>query len=109
MREPPLGRDDLRVVPKIWDGQSPSLPNSDARAATSGIACVLNRPALGLDFGDAGPALYLHDLVTQEQSALEFQIGRGVLHLILQFAQQFGEIEIAACFIDDGRCNLPAP
>ena len=40
--------------------------------------------------------------------ALEFKVGRGLLHLFFQFAQQFSEIEVAAAFLDDGGGDFSA-
>src|SRR6266496_4204955 len=79
-----------------------------AGAAASGVARIFNRPSFRLDLGDAGPTFYFHDLIPQKCCALEFEICRGALHLVFEFTQQFGNIEIATGFLNNGGGNLAA-
>src|SRR5262245_56869539 len=67
-----------------------------ARAAASDVACVSHRSSFRFDFIDASTAFYFHYLITQQSRAFEFQICRSLLHFLLKFTQQFGQIEIAA-------------
>src|SRR2546430_3619400 len=46
----------------------------NARASASGIASVFHRTPFRLDLGDAGAALYFHDLIAQKRGPLEFEI-----------------------------------
>src|SRR6266571_592407 len=73
-------------------------PRSHPRPPTPGIARVFHWPAFGLDLGDAGAALYFHDLIPQQSSALEFEIRGSLLHFFFELAEQFGEVEITAGF-----------
>src|SRR6266487_4190566 len=78
---------------------------SNPRAAPSGPAAgIFHRPAFWFDFRKSSATLYFHDLVTQQGRALEFEVRRGLLHLLLQFSQQFGYIEIATSLLNH-RCG----
>src|SRR6266496_3947851 len=70
--------------------------------AATRVARIFHWPSFGFDFRNAGSAFYFHDLVAQKRRALEFEIRRGFLHLVFQFAQQFGHIEIAARLLNNG-------
>src|SRR5438552_12485897 len=103
-----LGRDDLRVVPKLGTGQSPSLPSLHPRPSPAGVAGILYRPSFWFYLCDAGAVFYFHDLIPQKRGTLEFQIGGSALHIIFKFTQKFGHVEIAADFTNDRRLDLAA-
>ena len=47
-------------------------------------------------------------MIAQQSGALEFQICGGSLHFIFELAQQFGDVEIAAGFLNDRRRDFTA-
>src|ERR1044071_6230994 len=79
-----------------------------ARSTPAGVACVPDGASFRLDLGQAGAVFYFHDLVAQERGAFELQIGGSLLHFLFKLAEQLGEIEIAAGFLNDRGCDLAA-
>src|SRR6266508_3032623 len=75
---------------------------SNPRAAAPGPAAgIFHRPTFWFDFRKSGATFYFHDLVAQQRRALEFEVRRGLLHLLLQFSQQLCYIEIAAGLLNN--------
>src|SRR5207302_736464 len=94
------------ILVSVLDTSTATTSALDARTSASGIAGVFYRASFWLDFSDPGAALHFHDLIAQERGPFELQIGRRHLHFFLKLAQQFGEIEIAAGFLDDRGGNF---
>jgi hypothetical protein len=58
-----------------------------AGASAAVVSRVFHRPAFRFNFRKAGAAFHFHDLVAQERSPLELEIGRGALHFVFQLAE----------------------
>jgi hypothetical protein len=68
----------------------PALPRQKklhAKASAAVVSRVFHRPAFRFNFRKAGAAFHFHDLVAQERSPLELEIGRGALHFVFQLAE----------------------
>src|SRR5438876_6425712 len=88
--------DDCRLA-----ARAPQTSALHARATAPGVAGVFHRPSFRLDFGNAGAAFHFHDLIAQKCGALEFQIGRGALHLFFELSAQPRCVEITTWFAND--------
>src|SRR5581483_3569504 len=69
----------------------------NARTTAAGAAAVSYRPAFRFDLVKSRAAFHFHDLIAQQSRAFKFEIGRSLLHFLLQFPQQLGHVKIAAC------------
>src|ERR1700694_3305612 len=85
-----------------------ALKNSrlNPRTSATGVARVFDGTALWLDLAETGSAFDFHDLIAQERGTFEFQIRGCTLHFVFEFTQKLGEIEVAACFVDDRRSDF---
>src|SRR5437899_2990084 len=73
----------------------------NARTPATAVARVSHRSPFRFDLRQPSATLHFHDLIAQQCGPLEFQIDRGALHLVFEFAKQLGQIEIAPGFIND--------
>src|SRR5262244_3188966 len=94
----------LQTAPKLRSirnfSRTPAIRSeSNPRAAAPGPAAagrIFHRSSFWFDFRNSAAAFYFHDLVAQKRCAFEFEVRRGFLHFFFQFAQQFGQVKIAA-------------